>query len=63
MTKLLTPEQVAENLGGPTSWVYAQCRLGRIPYVPLGRYKRFRPEAIEEWVRELEAGRVSSPSG
>ena len=41
-------------LGVPKSWVYEQSRAGRIPTVALGRYRRFRPEAIETWVEELE---------
>ena len=52
---LLTAHQVAEILGVPTSWVYEQSRSGRIPTVTLGRYRRYRREAIEGWLRELEA--------
>jgi excisionase family DNA binding protein len=58
--KLLTADDVAELLGVPTSWVYEQSRAGRIPTVTLGRYRRYRQEAIDEWVQELEArGRVA----
>src|SRR5438067_5500725 len=53
--RLLTARDVAALLGVPTSWVYEQSRLGRIPTVMLGRYKRFRREAIEAWVEQLEA--------
>jgi excisionase family DNA binding protein len=52
---LLTADDVARLLSVPTSWVYEQSRLGRIPTVTLGRYRRYRREAIEEWVREVEA--------
>ena len=52
---LLTADQVAGLLGVPTSWVYEQSRKGRIPTVTLGRYRRYRPEAIESWIEELEA--------
>lgn len=52
--RLLTAADVAEWLGVPKSWVYEQSRLGRIPTVTLGRYRRYRHEAIEEWVREQE---------
>jgi excisionase family DNA binding protein len=52
---LLTAAEVAALLGVPTSWVYEQSRLGRIPTVSLGRYKRYRPRAIEDWVAQLEA--------
>jgi excisionase family DNA binding protein len=55
MTRLLTAKEVAERLGVEVSWVWAQCRKGTIPHVPLGRYRRFREEAIEQWVRKLEA--------
>ena len=53
-TRLLTAVEVAERLGVPKTWVYEQARAGRIPFVPLGRYRRFRDEAIEEWVAGLE---------
>jgi excisionase family DNA binding protein len=51
---LLTAEDVAQMTGMGVDWIYAQARLGRIPTVRLGRYRRFRLEAIEQWVRDLE---------
>jgi len=54
-TSLMTASEVADLLGVPTTWVYEQSRLGRIPTVTLGRYRRYRPEAIAVWVKELEA--------
>ena len=35
-------------------WVWAQARAGRIPHVQLGRYRRFREEALDRWLGELE---------
>ena len=55
MTPLLTVDDVAERLGVTKDWVWAQARAGRIPHVRLGRYRRFREEAIEEWLASLEA--------
>ena len=52
---LLTAGQVAKLLGVPTSWVYEQSRRGRIPTVTLGRYRRYRAQAIDEWIDRLEA--------
>ena len=52
---LLTAAEVAELLGVPKSWVYEQSRAGRIPTVTLGRYRRYRREAIAGWVEQLEA--------
>jgi excisionase family DNA binding protein len=53
-SKLLTAEEVAETLGVGVKWVWAQARAGKIPHVKLGRYRRFRPETIDAWIRELE---------
>ena len=50
---LLTAEQVAQRLGVTIGWVYSRSRSGQIPTVTLGRYRRYRSEAIEAWVREL----------
>jgi excisionase family DNA binding protein len=63
MNRLLTATQVAERLGVKPGWVWAQARAGRIPHVQLGRYRRFREEALEDWLRELEhAGGEDLPS-
>jgi excisionase family DNA binding protein len=55
-TSLLTAAQVAQKLGVPKTWVYEQSRRGRIPTVTLGRYRRYRAEAIDRWLERLEAG-------
>ncbi len=39
--KLLTPEELADRLQVPRSWVYEQSRQGNIPTHRLGRYIRF----------------------
>lgn len=53
--QLLTAGEVADLLGVPKSWVYEQSRTGRIPTVNLGRYRRYRREALEAWIAALEA--------
>jgi excisionase family DNA binding protein len=53
--RLLSAEDVAELLGVPKSWVYEQSRLGRIPTITLGRYRRYRRDAIEAWLLENES--------
>jgi excisionase family DNA binding protein len=40
-TELLTPEDLADRLKVPLSWVYEQSRQGKIPTHRLGRYIRF----------------------
>ncbi len=51
---LLTAEEVADMIGMGVDWVYAESRRGRIPTVKLGRYRRYRKEAIEAWLLQLE---------
>lgn len=60
MTRLLTADEVAERLGVTRDWVWAQARAGRIPHVRLGRYRRFREEALEAWLDGLERRSVSA---
>jgi excisionase family DNA binding protein len=60
MDRLLTAEEIAERLGMKTEWVWAQARAGRIPHVRLGRYRRFRESAVDDWLRDLETGGATS---
>jgi excisionase family DNA binding protein len=43
---LLAPEELAERLKVPVSWVYEQSRQGNIPTVRVGRYIRFRLQEV-----------------
>jgi excisionase family DNA binding protein len=69
--QLLTADQLAERWQVPKSQVYALTRAGRIPAVKLGRYYRYRLDAIERcesetmdatggtrvaWPRQLKSG-------
>jgi excisionase family DNA binding protein len=49
---LLTAGQVAELLAVPESWVREATRENRIPYLKLGRYRRYQRAAIESWLAE-----------
>jgi excisionase family DNA binding protein len=53
---LLTADEVADLLGVTTAWIYSQSRAGAIPTVKLGRYYRYRREAIERWIATQEIG-------
>lgn len=41
-------------IGMGVDWIYSESRRGRIPTVKLGRYRRYRLEAIEQWLRDHE---------
>ena len=54
--RLLTAAEVAELLSVPKSWPLEQARADAIPHVRIGRYVRFRREAVLAWVDGLERG-------
>ncbi len=43
---LLSVEDLAKVLRVPRSWVYSATRTKRIPVVKVGKYSRFRLEAV-----------------
>ena len=53
--ELLTAEEVGQLLGMSVEWVWAQTRAGRIPSISLGRYRRYRRQAIDQWLCDLES--------
>jgi excisionase family DNA binding protein len=59
---LLTAQDVATMLGVTTGWVYAQSRKGRIPTITLGRYRRYRRDAILHWLDQIERPHAQHPS-
>lgn len=52
--ELMTAQDLAELLGVSREWVYTQSRLGKIPTVTLGRYRRYRRSSIEAWIKQIE---------
>lgn len=52
--KLLAAPEVARLLGVRVGYVYSLSRRGEIPTVSLGRYRRYRREAIDAWLRQIE---------
>lgn len=59
---LLTAVEVAELLRVTTGWVYAETRAGRLPHVPLGRYRRYRRRTIMSWLAHLEQESLAAPT-
>jgi len=52
--RLLNAAEVAELLAVPESWVRQHTRSGSLPRVQLGRYIRYRREAILTWLESQE---------
>ena len=55
--RLLTAEELAARWQVEKSWIFAKCRTGELPKVPLpGKYVRFRLDVIERFERgEVES--------
>lgn len=50
-SRLLTANEVAARWQVPSAHVYRLAREGKLPTVELGRYRRWRLDAIEEFER------------
>ncbi len=53
LERLLTPEEAAELLQVPVSWMYQHTRrrsMDRIPFVKVGHYVRFREEDLLSYI-------------
>jgi excisionase family DNA binding protein len=60
---LLTPEELAERLKVPKSWVFEQTRERAkirnkvpLPCIRLGKYLRFSWQAVSEWLQAENSG-------
>ena len=54
--RLLVAKEVADLLAVPESWVREATRAGRLPYIAVGRYRRYSRQAIEAWISEQRGG-------
>jgi len=59
--ELLTAVEVAAILRVSPAWVYAETRRRRIPHIRLGRYVRYRTDAITSWMQDLESSSGVAP--
>ena len=50
--RLLTADEVAALLSVPVSWVRESTRSGAMPHVELGRYRRYRRDAVLAWLED-----------
>lgn len=55
MTPLLTADDLAARWQVPATQVYRMARAGKIPAVRLGKYVRFRADAIEAYELSADA--------
>lgn len=48
--RLVTANDIADLLSVNPKWVYSACRLYDMPFYQVGRYKRFSPSQVVEWL-------------
>jgi excisionase family DNA binding protein len=60
--RLLTASEVAELLSVPESWVREATREQRIPYIALGRYRRYARAQIAAWLEQQQARPAATKS-
>jgi excisionase family DNA binding protein len=58
--RLLNAAEVAELFAVPESWVREHTRNGSLPRIQLGRYIRYRREAIVAWLESQEGADAKS---
>jgi len=54
--RLMDASEVAELLHVPERWVREHTRSGLLPHVQLGRYRRYRRDAVLAWLDAQENG-------
>jgi excisionase family DNA binding protein len=52
MNALISPDELASLLEVPVTWVYRAARLGIIPSVCVGKYKRFDYAEVRRAINE-----------
>jgi excisionase family DNA binding protein len=55
-SEFLTAQEAAELLSLPLSFIRAKTRQEEMPYVPFGRWRRYRRESVLRWAESLERG-------
>lgn len=61
--KLMNPVEIAEFLGVTDKWVWRACREGRIPYIQVGKYYRFRLRDVLEALEEAGTFSAATAGG
>lgn len=52
--KLITPVELADQLGVTVAWLYQHTYSGssdRLPFFKVGRLLRFKPSEVERWLK------------
>lgn len=56
-TRLLNVQEVADYLGVPVRWIYDHSTGTVEPVIPnfkLGKYRRYRLDEVERWLKQIQ---------
>jgi excisionase family DNA binding protein len=59
--RLLEASEVAQLLNVNLSWLREATRAGVVPHIRLGKYVRYRWNALESWLAEIERSSTTQP--
>jgi excisionase family DNA binding protein len=51
---LFTVESLAKYLQVSKPWVYGRVHLNEIPFIKMGKFPRFRRDAIDKWLNKMQ---------
>jgi len=54
VVQLLDAKAAAKRLSVHKSWISAMARKGELPCVHLGHYVRFKPEDLDQFIKDLK---------
>lgn len=60
---LIRPDELAKALKVSHGTVYAWIERGTIPFVELGKSKRFEPEEVSKWLESKRRAARKAPGG
>ena len=49
---LIGVDELSAQLDVPISWIYGKTRTGEIPHFKVGKYVKFDPNAVMEWLKQ-----------
>jgi len=53
---LVGVKDLAQKYGPKASWWYQAAERGEVPSYKLGKYVRFKPSEIEQWLKSRRSG-------
>lgn len=59
MNELLTIDEMSARLKTKKTWIYRKVMEGAIPHLKMGKYLRFEPEKVFQWIENQNAAQAA----